>query len=107
MVKSKDGTVEDFMSKTDSRNESKLIRELRKENIKLKRELKQLRKINNRTEVEMEEFRSVIEIEVAEPPKKKKKDECPKCKSFDLHIFKLRGKDYYHCSECGSKGRYI
>lgn len=82
-------------------NNSKKYRELRKQNIKLKRELRQVRKRCNRLELN-----SVIEadMEDEETSELKNKDrlDCPRCGSGEYEEFSAGRYDFYKCVECGS-----
>ena len=96
----------------EQREETRRIRELRKQIIKLKRENSQLRKRNTRFENDWaisaaeqeEDFESATKV-VKNNPKDADRIECPKCKSFEVFEFTLRENLYYKCQECGSKGR--
>jgi predicted RNA-binding Zn-ribbon protein involved in translation (DUF1610 family) len=92
--------------------ETRYIRELRKENIKLKRENAQLRKRATRLEMDWLEMDSQVDEELEKNIEKlKKKDkkadkiQCPKCGSYDIIELELRDMPYYKCHSCGSKGR--
>lgn len=89
-------------------SESKLIRNLRKEIIKLKRENAQLKKRNSRIENDWVEYLATKdeEVETAEEPKKKKRQTCGKCGSYSIETFSVGDKEFYRCS-CGSKGRIL
>lgn len=94
------------MAKTvQEREEGKALRELRKENIRLRREVKQLRKLLariDREEADSEEEFEVVVVTKNERPRPK----CPKCGfSKDLYVFQLRNEDYYRCHNCDSKGK--
>ena len=92
------------MAKTDlERLESKVIRELRKENAKLRREIQQLRKKNFQIE-NMARLEDEDEIEVVETYKHV--DKCPKCDSEKVYILTLRGLLYFKCHDCERQGRY-
>lgn len=90
----------------EERLESKYIRHLRKEIIKLKRENRQLRKKVRQQEYEAipidpEPEPALIELQIMN---NKEKVECPKCGSYDVDKFRSGVFDFYRCS-CGSKGR--
>lgn len=96
--------------------ESKLIQELRKQIIKLKRENSQLKKKNARiendyaeyiAEVELEESTVVYDIESFANAKKSEKDECPKCGAYEIVNFNVGNNKFYRCECCGSKGKVL
>jgi tRNA(Ile2) C34 agmatinyltransferase TiaS len=87
--------------------ESKTIRELRKQNKRLVKEVQQLRrKLNQLHELDFDrgcEIESEQEHEVQEalsPPV----FICPQCQSHHTVVFQLIGQDYYRCEECESRG---
>lgn len=107
------------MGKTwKEKEETRHVRELRKQIIKLKRENAQLRKRATRLEndwidyeVELEEdlekeFEKVAE-KLKKPADNADKLQCPKCQSHDVVELTLRDLPYYKCHGCGSKGRLI
>lgn len=93
---------------SSEQSESKLIRNLRKEIIKLKRENAQLKKRNSRIENDWAEFVANQDEEenyVPADPKRKKRITCAKCGSYSITEFILAEKEYYKCEDCNAKGR--
>ena len=93
------------MSKTfEERLESKYIRHLRKEIIKLKRENQQLRKKARRQDHAMtedsEEDNTPTEVIIP----RENKTECPKCGAYGIEKFSSGVFDFYKC-DCGATGR--
>jgi len=92
------------------KEESRYIRELKKQIIKLKRENQQLKKSKRRMEHLIDEAE---DDEPVEPPKPfktssdKDSETCPKCESEDIITFELRKIQYYKCGACESKGRLV
>jgi hypothetical protein len=98
------------MKTPEQRLESRELRELRKQVIRLKRENAQLRKRNSRIENDFADFRDDLMYESLQdegPEVRKEQTPCPKCGSKDIHILELRGLPYYKCAnaECESKGK--
>jgi hypothetical protein len=92
----------------EERAETKAIRELKKKNQQLSVEIRRLRKKLRQTE--REEDKDEEPNEAVEPvfvkPAPVHRQFCPKCRSESVSMLKLRGLEYYHCEECGAKGRY-
>jgi DNA-directed RNA polymerase subunit M/transcription elongation factor TFIIS len=90
--------------------DSKLIRDLRKQIIKLRRENAQLKKRNSRIENDFLEIQSaVVDDEPQEevPVKTKKiRNTCPECGSFGIMEFQIRDTPYYRCLDCKCKGKF-
>lgn len=98
----------------ESVRESKLIQDLRKQVIKLRREVAQLKKKNSRiendyadylAEVESDEAESVTDFQALVNTKKADKEECPKCGAYEIINFIAGPHKFYKCSSCGTKGR--
>ena len=93
----------------EQRQESKSLRELRKQLIKSRRENSQLRKRIHHLEgilIEIED--EALEEELAPPPKQEKNTPvltCPSCGGTMVESFELRGSSYYKCGGCGSRGK--
>jgi hypothetical protein len=88
--------------------ESRFIRELRKQIIKLKRENSQLRKRNTRIENDYAEHQATVDAELDFVEAVEEVRECPHCKSSeDVAVFKLKEVEYFKCHVCGKKGRKI
>jgi len=95
---------------TEQRLESRAMRELRKQNIRLKRENAQLRKRNSRIENDFDDFGEELAYESLEeniPELHRPEHPCPQCGSNDIVVIQLRGLPYYRCQviKCGSKGK--
>lgn len=92
--------------KTESeRLQSRYERELRRENIKLRKEIKSLRRqllLNDRA-AEDKDFDE--EFELVDIAAIKESNFCPKCKDSHVSLFMLMEKQYYNCQCCGSKGQ--
>ncbi len=88
--------------KTDQeRMQSKQFRELRKENIRLRRQLKEMKK-----ELRFaEENQNSDDDEFLVCDEKKEVYPCPKCQSEQTVVFQIVARLYYKCESCGSKGR--
>ena len=91
------------MKTPEERQETKAYRELRKENIRLRRQLKEMRR-------EMRFIEEAADSEndfvfVALPAPQVEKFPCPKCGSTSTSVFQLVGRDYYRCLSCDAKGR--
>jgi late competence protein required for DNA uptake (superfamily II DNA/RNA helicase) len=87
----------------DERNESKALKELRKENIRLKRQIKEMRKeIRQEENDDSDEPQPEILTKAKEP---RNKFSCRKCGSYSVEIFEVVNRDYFKCQDCGSKGR--
>ncbi|MEM4379614.1 MAG: hypothetical protein QXL01_02875 [Thermoplasmatales archaeon] len=95
---------------TEDREDTRYIRELKKQIQKLKRENQQLRKSKRIVEAVLEgqEYeKEIFEVDKENHKKTdKKRDACPKCHSEAIIIFELRELPYYRCNECNSKGRF-
>ena len=93
----------------EERLESRTIRDLRKEVVKLRRQVAEMRKRNSRIENDFASFRDEIAFESLEdeqaPEIERKKLPCPKCSSDETSTFLLCKNEYYKCLSCGSKGR--
>lgn len=101
----------------EQKEESRYIRELKKQIQKLKKENQQLRKakrifestfINIDSDIDTEmkkDFNKMSKQKQKTSDKNKENKTCPKCKSEDIFIFELRDLPYYRCSECQSKGK--
>jgi hypothetical protein len=89
------------MKNLNNPKENKLCRELRKQNTKLKRELRLLRKQCNRLEPELIDFEE--DEEKPAPPVAKKG--CPKCGATEYEEFSAGIHSFYKCDSCGSSGR--
>lgn len=94
-----------------SAEESRYIKDLKKQIIKLKRENAQLKKKNSRIENDFAEYDSFIEEREKEKylkkyplKEEKQKNECPSCGGYDVVVFEVMDRLYYKC-ECGSKGK--
>jgi predicted nucleic acid-binding Zn ribbon protein len=95
---------ESFMAKTpQERLENKTIRELRKENMRLRRQLKDLRKrgLLDDEKDEFEEDENGFYI-----PEKIHRNECPSCSKQNVVVFPLGSTYYYRCEDCNSKGKF-
>lgn len=93
--------------KTESeRLQSRYERELRRENIKLRKEVKNLRRqlLMNDRAAEDKDFDE--EFELVEIALSKEENFCPKCKDSHVSLFTLLEKKYYNCQSCGSKGPF-
>jgi len=98
------------MKTPEQRLESRELRELRKQVIRLKRENAQLRKRNSRIENDFAEFRDEVVYESLQeetPEVHRDATPCPQCGSKDINILELRGLPYYKCLNlgCESKGK--
>lgn len=96
------------MKTDDEIKETRYIRELRKENIKLKRENKRLRKINQQLEDEILMMSGYhIEEEDLEmpvkPDLKKEEKSCYACGSYDTEIFQAGQFYFLKCHSCLAK----
>jgi hypothetical protein len=94
----------------EQRLESRAMRELRKQIIRLKRENAQLRKRNSRIENDFADFGEEIAYESLEenvPELHRPEQPCPKCGSNDIVVIQLRGLPYYRCQvmTCNAKGK--
>jgi len=97
----------------ESREESKYVRELRKQLIKVKKENANIRKRNHYLEglmIDVED--AALQEEEKKFIKLKQSDRensliCPQCSSNNVVGFELRSQQYYNCSDCGSKGKKI
>jgi DNA-directed RNA polymerase subunit M/transcription elongation factor TFIIS len=96
----------------DEGEESRYIRDLRKQIIKLRKENAQLKKKNSRIENDFVDYDILIEELERDRFEKKNKSkvdkhsiECPGCGGRDVVEFEVMERMYYKCSECGSKGR--
>lgn len=96
----------------DEGEESRYIRDLKKQIIKLKKENSQLKKKNSRIENDFVDYDIFVEEREREKFAKKNKSkeskdklECPKCGGYDVVEFEVMDKLYYKCSECLAKGR--
>lgn len=94
--------------KTDEEiRETRYIRELRKENIKLKRENRRLRKINQQLEDEIYNMIGYNEEVICEPdpPQKKSKEDksCEACGSYDTETFEAGVFLFARCHSCNFK----
>jgi ssDNA-binding Zn-finger/Zn-ribbon topoisomerase 1 len=93
------------------KEESKYIRDLKKQILKLRRENQQLRK-SKRLAEQLAEIKEEVydeEMEAKFLPLQADKvdvaDLCPKCHSSEMVKMILRDLPYYHCPDCGSRGR--
>ena len=99
------------MAKTpEQRLESRVMRDLRKQIIRLRRENAQLRKRNSRIENDFVDFREEIAYEALEeniPELHRPEQPCPKCGSSDIVVIQLRGLPYFRCQveACSAKGK--
>lgn len=89
--------------------ETRYIRSLRKEIVRLKSKVSQLRKKNKRLEHEIYNCEEGEEPEV-EPHEeviqdKKYRFTCPSCGSYHVQEFTAGNHEFYSCSVCSSKGR--
>jgi DNA-directed RNA polymerase subunit RPC12/RpoP len=98
---------------SSSAEESRYIKDLKKQIIKLKRENAQLKKKNSRIENDFADYESFLEEKERQKFAKqnhsmesKKKAECPSCGGRDVVEFEVMDRMYYKCSECGSKGKF-
>jgi len=96
-------------SATKDKNETKLIRELKKQIQMLKRENGQLKKKNARIETEYALAQSEQEFNEVYEPIVEKKDQpklrCPKCGAYETMRFMLKEVPYYKCLSCEAKGK--
>lgn len=87
------------------RDETKYIRELKKQIERLNRENAQLRKTKN----QLEHHISDLDEESSEKPsnntRKTSKKPCPSCGNYEIIELHLRGLQYYKCNSCLSKGK--
>ena len=111
--------VEQLQSETkvakseQEREDTRFVRDLRKQLIKLKREVAHLRKRNHYLEglqlesieedleQEEEKFKKFSKVVQIAPPELT----CPACRSTNVSELALRGISYYNCGECNSKGK--
>ena len=97
------------MKSSEDRLETRYVRSLRKEIIKLKRENAQLRKKNSRLENEL----PVDEYDNDEDTYQSSKGfnkhqpitECESCGSYKVRFFSAGLFDFYTCDSCGAKGK--
>lgn len=90
-----------------SYTESKFIRELRKQNQRLKAENRQLRKENERlrSRTDDDPFADEQEAMVFESVGPVQDQiSCPECGTYTKNIFLVAGKRYFRCESCGCKG---
>jgi transposase-like protein len=93
------------------KEDSKYIRDLKKQILKLRRENQQLRK-SKRLAEQLADIKEEVydeEMEAKFLPLQTDKvnaaDLCPKCHSSEMVKMTLRGLPYYRCPDCGSRGQ--
>lgn len=91
------------MKTKDERHESKALRELRKENIRLKRQIKEMRK--EVRQIEDEDTDDSQPLVQSQLKSSKHKFTCPSCGSYSAETFEVIGRHFFRCEDCGSKGR--
>lgn len=89
------------MKSEQERKETRQFRELRKENIRLKRQIAEMKKELRLTEQQDSDEDGELELV---PVDFSKSYSCPLCEASHTRIFQLLGRDYYRCETCGSKG---
>ena len=106
------------MKTTEERAEGRAMRELRKDNSKLKAEIRQLRKrLKQYENIDADQkYRDELAVEVGfleaaiESGSHKLDDQtikkCPHCGSKDCQFFEVIGRPYFKCEyeNCGKKG---
>lgn len=93
------------MKTLEERRETKAFRELQKENIRLKRLLKEARRETRTSEFERYESYAEEGLEVVQPTSEDS-FACPKCGAYGLYVFPLMNAHYFKCSSCEAKGRF-
>ena len=93
------------MKTHDEIEDTRRSKNQRREIIKLRRQVKQLRKKVRFSDNDIaDEFEDEIEP-VEEPKKEKLKFACPKCGKRNTEVFMLGYREYYRCPDCESRGR--
>lgn len=91
------------MKTPEERQESKLVRELRKEVIRLRRQVKEMKRDMRYAEEDQDEENDSLIVQPV--VNNKERCPCPSCGSYSVISFELIGKEYYRCLDCDAKGR--